>query len=326
MTFLITGGAGFIGSHLAERLLAAGHRVTILDDLSTGRLENIAAIRSNPSFHFVRGSVEDQTTVSLLVHDADAVFHLASAVGVQLVVNEPVRTIRTTIRGTEVVLEAAHRFGRPTLITSSSEVYGKSTRVPFNEEDDVVMGATRHSRWCYAYSKGIDEFLGMAYHMQYGLPVTIVRLFNTVGPRQVGMYGMVLPRFVGAALRGEPLSVYGDGKQCRCFCHVDDVADALERLMAKTSAAGEVYNIGSNEEVSILDLANRVIKRTGSSSKIEFVTYEQAFGRSFDDMLRRVPSLKKIDKAIGFKPAHCLDEIIDSVIADQKKAPAEVRK
>lgn len=318
MTFLITGGAGFIGSHLSERLLASGHKVIILDDLSTGRLENIAAIRNSPDLHFVRGSVEDETTVNLLVHDADAVFHLASAVGVQLVVNEPVRTIRTTIRGTEVVLEAAHRFGRPALITSSSEVYGKSTRVPFNEDDDVVMGATRHSRWCYAYSKGIDEFLGVAYHMQYGLPVTIVRLFNTVGPRQVGMYGMVLPRFVSAALTGKPLTVYGDGKQCRCFCHVSDVIDALDRLMAKRSAAGEVYNIGSDQEISILDLAKRVIQRTGSSSKVEFMTYEQAFGRSFDDMLRRVPSLKKIDAAIGFKPTQNLDQIIDSVVADQK--------
>ena len=204
MKYLVTGGAGFVGSHLTERLLADGHEVIILDDLSTGRLENIAAVLKNPRLQFVRGSVEDQMTVNTLMYACDCVFHLAAAVGVQLVVQEPVRTIRTTIRGTEVVLEAAHRYGRPVLITSSSEVYGKSTRVPFSEDDDVVMGATRHSRWCYAYSKGIDEFLGMAYHLQYGLPVTIVRLFNTVGPRQVGMYGMVLPRFVMAALAGQP--------------------------------------------------------------------------------------------------------------------------
>ena len=220
-------------------------------------------------------------TVNVVLNHCDAVFHLASAVGVQLVVQEPVRTIRTTIRGTEVVLEAAHRFGRPVLITSSSEVYGKGTKVPFSEEDDVVMGATRQSRWCYAYSKGIDEFLGVAYHMQYGLPVTIVRLFNTVGPRQVGMYGMVLPRFVSAALSGRPLQVYGDGKQSRCFCHVADVVDALVRLMAKKSAAGDVYNVGSDEEISILGLADRVRQRTKSTSQIEFKTYEQAFGAQF---------------------------------------------
>ncbi len=318
MNYLITGGAGFIGSHLAERLLADGHEVVVLDDFSTGRAENLAAIRDNPRLQVVRGSVEDVMTVNVVLSHCDAVFHLAAAVGVQLVVSEPVRTIRTTIRGTEVVLESAHRFGRPVLITSSSEVYGKGTKVPFCEDDDVVMGATRHSRWCYAYSKGIDEFLGVAYHMQYGLPVTIVRLFNTVGPRQIGMYGMVLPRFVSAALARRPLQVYGDGTQTRCFCHVRDVVDALVRLMAKKEAAGEVYNVGSNEEVSILDLARRVIQRTGSSSQIEFMTYEQAFGRSFDDMQRRVPSLKKLDSMIGFSPSMNLDEIIDSVIADQK--------
>ena len=317
MKYLITGGAGFIGSHLAEQLLAGGHDVVLLDDLSTGRLVNIAAIRNHPRMQFVRGSVEDEMTVNVVMHHCDMVFHLASAVGVQLVVQEPVRTIRTTIRGTEVVLAAAHRFGKPVLITSSSEVYGKGTKVPFCEDDDVVMGATRHSRWCYAYSKGIDEFLGMAYHLQYDLPVTIVRLFNTVGPRQVGMYGMVLPRFVTAALTGAPLQVYGDGLQARCFCHVADVVDALVRLMEKRSAAGEVYNVGSDEEISIIGLANRVIQRTKSMSQIEYQTYEQAFGRSFDDMLRRVPSLEKIDAAIGFKPSHNLDQIIDAVIADQ---------
>ena len=293
MKYLITGGAGFIGSHLAERLLGQGHEVVILDDLSTGLLENIAALRSNKGFRVVRGSVEDEMTVNVLMNDCDVVFHLASTVGVQIVVQEPVRTIRTTIRGTEVVLEAAHRYGRPTLITSSSEVYGKGAKVPFSEDDDVVMGATRQSRWCYAYSKGIDEFMGLAYHLQYGLPVTIVRLFNTVGPRQVGMYGMVLPRFVSAALAGKPLQVYGDGSQARCFCHVYDIVGALVKLMATPSAAGEVYNLGSDEEVSILDLAKRVIQRTGSNSAIEFMSYEQAYGRSFDDMQRRVPNLKK---------------------------------
>ncbi len=313
MKYLITGGAGFVGSHLAERLLNDGHQVAIVDDLSTGRLENIAHIRSNPACQFVRGSVEDEMTVNTIVHACDAVFHLASAVGVQLVVQEPVRTIRTTIRGTEVVLEAAHRYGRPVLITSSSEVYGKGTKVPFCEEDDVVMGATHHSRWCYAYSKGIDEFLGLAYHQQYSLAVTIMRLFNTVGPRQVGMYGMVLPRFVTAALAGKPLQVYGDGRQARCFGHVSDVVDGVVRIMQRPSAAGGVYNIGSDEEVTILDLAKKVIQRSGSSSKIEFMTYEQAYGRTFDDMQRRVPSLKKIDAAIGYRPKYSLDQIIDKL-------------
>lgn len=320
MKYLITGGAGFIGSHLAERLVGQGHQVVVLDDLSTGCLANLAKLRGCPrgDFRFVQGSVEDEQTVNMLVNESDAVFHLASAVGVQLVVHQPVRTIRTTIRGTEVVLESAHRFGRPTIITSSSEVYGKGTKVPFCEDDDVVMGATRQSRWCYAYSKGIDEFLGMAYHLQYGLPVTIVRLFNTVGPRQVGMYGMVLPRFVSAALAGKPMQVYGDGTQSRCFCHVSDVVGALVKLMETPAAAGEVYNLGSNEEVGILELAKRVIQRTKSTSTIEFVSYEQAYGRSFDDMQRRVPSLKKAHAAIGFCPSYTLDQIVDSVIADQR--------
>ena len=316
--YLVTGGAGFIGSHLVERLLSQGNQVIVLDDLSTGRLENLAGVRGNPRMQLVRGSVDDEATVNLLVHDCDVVYHLASAVGVQLVVNEPVRTIRTTIRGTEVVVEAAHRYGRPVLITSSSEVYGKATKVPFSEEDDVVMGATRHSRWCYAYSKGIDEFLGMAYYQQFGLPVVIVRLFNTVGPRQVGMYGMVLPRFVSAALAGKPLQVYGDGMQCRCFCHVNDVVGAITGLMSCPTAAGEVFNVGSEQEISILDLARQVIAQAGSKSEIEFMTYEKAYGRSFDDMQRRVPSLDKIESAIGFKTQYDLRQIIDAVIADQR--------
>lgn len=318
MHWLITGGAGFIGSHLAERLLAGGDRVTVLDDLSTGRKENIAGLLPQDRFQFVRGSVEETSTVNLLVSQCDAVFHLASAVGVQLIVDEPVRTIRTTIHGTEVVLEAAHRFGRPTLITSSSEVYGKGARVPFSEDDDVVMGPTRHPRWCYAYSKAIDEFLGLAYHKQYGLPVVIVRLFNTVGPRQVGMYGMVLPRFVDAALAGKPLQVYGDGKQTRCFCHVLDVVDALVRLMSKPAAIGGVFNLGSDEEISINDLARQVITAAGSKSTIEHLSYEQAYGQPFDDMQRRVPSLKRVNEVIGFAPQRDLAQIIAAVIAERR--------
>jgi UDP-glucose 4-epimerase len=319
MHWLITGGAGFIGSHLAERLVGQGQRVTVLDDLSTGRAENLAGLRGREGFEFVRGSVEEDATVNLLVSQCDGVFHLASAVGVQLIVDEPVRTIRTTIHGTEVVLEAAHRFGRPTLITSSSEVYGKGARVPFAEDDDVVMGPTRHNRWCYAYSKAIDEFLGLAYHRQYGLPATIVRLFNTVGPRQVGQYGMVLPRFVEAALAGRPLQVYGDGRQTRCFCHVSDVVEALVKLTATPAATGNVFNLGSDQETSINDLAKRVIDLTGSKSEIEHLTYQQAYGQPFDDMSRRVPSLKRVKDAIGFTPKLGLDEIIRSVIEDKKK-------
>ena len=312
--YLITGGGGFIGSHLAERLLADGHQVVILDDLSTGRAQNLAAVRGNPNAQVVRDSVENETTVAMLMAQCDAVFHLASAVGVQLIVDEPVRTIRTTIHGTEVVLEAANKFGRPVLITSSSEVYGKGARVPFDEDDDVVMGATRFSRWCYAYSKGIDEFLGLAYHGQFGLPVTIVRLFNTVGPRQVGQYGMVLPRFAAAAVKGEPLQVYGDGTQTRCFCHVSDVVDALIRLQGTPTAAGGVFNLGSDEEVSINELAQRVIRAAASSSRIERIPYEQAYGRSFDDLQRRVPKLDKIRQAIGFRARLGLDEIVRSVV------------
>jgi len=313
MHYLITGGAGFIGSHLAERLVGEGHRITVIDDLSTGRAENLAALRSSGSFAFVRDSVENEHTVNVLMAQCDAVFHLASAVGVQLIVEEPVRTIRTTIHGTEVVLEAAHRFGKPVLITSSSEVYGKGARVPFSEDDDVVMGPTKHSRWCYAYSKAIDEFLGLAYYKQYELPVVIVRLFNTVGPRQVGQYGMVLPRFVEAALAGRPLQVYGDGAQTRCFCHVADVVGALAALMATPGAVGGVYNVGSDEEVSINELARRVIAMTNSTSAVEHISYAQAYGQPFDDMQRRVPDLARVKKAVGFAPKRNLEAIVRSV-------------
>jgi UDP-glucose 4-epimerase len=319
--YLITGGAGFIGSHLAEKLLAGGHSVVALDDLSTGRQKNVEGLLSGGAgkYQLVRDTVENSHTVNTLMASCDAVFHLAAAVGVQLVLDEPVRTIRTTIHGTEVVLEAAARFGRPVLITSSSEVYGKGARVPFCEDDDVVMGPTKTTRYCYAYCKGIDEFLGLAYHKQYKLPVVIVRLFNTVGPRQVGMYGMVLPRFVSAALKGEPLRVHGDGNQTRCFCHVSDVVEALVKLMDTPGAVGQVFNLGGEEEVSINDLARRVVRLAGSSSPIEHVSYEQAYGHRFDDMPRRVPRLDRIRETIGFKPRHALDEVIRSVIEDARR-------
>ncbi|HEV8292465.1 MAG TPA: GDP-mannose 4,6-dehydratase [Tepidisphaeraceae bacterium] len=321
MHYLLTGGAGFIGSHLAERLLKDGHSLTILDDFSTGREANIAHLRSNPKLDLIRDTVENEQTAALVVSRADAIFHLAAAVGVKLVAEEPVRTIRTTIHGTEVILDAAHRFGKPVLITSSSEVYGKGTRVPFREEDDVLMGATKFSRWCYAYSKGIDEFLGLAYHKQFGLPVTLVRLFNTVGPRQVGMYGMVLPRFTAAALANQPLEVYGDGNQTRCFSHVSDVVDALIKLMNTPKAVGDVFNLGGHEEISINDLARRVISLANSKSEIKHIPYEQAYGRAFDDLPRRVPDLTKIKNTIGFAPKHNLDQIIQSVLYDQKRHP-----
>lgn len=313
--FLITGGAGFIGSHLAERLIADGNQAVILDDFSTGRMENLATMVHQPGLQIVRDTVENELTVNTLMASVDGVFHLAAAVGVQLVLDEPVRTIRTTIHGTEVVLEAANRYSRPVLITSSSEVYGKSARVPFGEDDDVVMGPTNTTRYCYAYSKGIDEFLGLSYFKQFKLPVTIVRLFNTVGPRQVGRYGMVLPRFVAAALKGEPLQVNGDGSQTRCFCHVVDIVDALVKLMNTPQAAGRVFNLGSDQEISINDLARRVIELTGSKSTIEHVSYEQAYGHRFEDMPRRIPQLERIRSAIGFAPSHTLDQIIRSVVA-----------
>jgi UDP-glucose 4-epimerase len=318
MRYLITGGAGFIGSHLTELLLSQGHHVTILDDLSTGREANLAPVRSHANLHLVRDSVEDVATVSAVMATVDRVFHLASAVGVQLIVDQPVRTIRTTIGGTEVVMAAAHKFGRPVLITSSSEVYGKGARVPFSEDDDVVLGSTRHSRWCYAYAKGVDEFLGLAYHRQYGLPVTIVRLFNTVGPRQVGQYGMVLPRFVEAALAGQDLKVTGDGTQTRCFTHVADVVAAMAKLMDTPASVGQVFNLGSDREVSMNELAARVISAVGAKSKIQHVSYEAFYGRAFDDMMRRVPDLKKIRQAIGYAPRHDLDQIIAAVIRGQR--------
>lgn len=311
--YLVTGGAGFIGSHLCERLVADGHTVTVLDDLSTGSERNLSALRGNPRLQIVRDSVESDATVGVLMAQCDEVFHLAAAVGVQLIIDEPVRTMRSIIHGTEVVLESAARYGRPVLITSSSEVYGKGARVPFSEDDDVVVGATRFSRWCYAYAKGIDEFLGLAYHTQQRLPVRIVRLFNTVGPRQVGMYGMVLPRFVEAAGENRPLQVYGDGTQTRCFCHVSDVVAAMVAVTASPASVGQVYNLGSDEEVSINDLARRVIAITGSSSRIEHIPYEKAYGQSFDDLPRRVPRLDKLTAVIEFRRKFNLDQIIAAV-------------
>ena len=313
--FLITGGAGFIGSHLAERLLASGFAVEVLDDLSTGRLDNIRTLLGHSHFEFVRGSVEDAELMETLMSRCDAAFHLAATLGVELVIQQPIRAMWSIIRGVENFLNAAHHYGRPCLLTSSSEVYGKGSRIPFAEDDDVVMGATRESRWCYGYSKGIGEFLALAYHRQFALPVTVVRLFNTVGPRQVGTFGMVLPRFVEAALRGQPLWIYGDGKQSRCFCHVQDVVGAMIRLLEMpTATAGEVYNLGNDEEVTIVELAQRIIQLADSSSAIEFLPYERATDRGYADVSRRVPKLDKLRAAISYQPSYNLTQIIQSVI------------
>jgi UDP-glucose 4-epimerase len=314
MRALVTGGAGFIGSHLSEHLLQLGHDVTVVDDLSTGRMVNIEHLLKHRGFRFVLDTVRNEQTTHLLVSDCDVIFHLAAAVGVQLIVHDPVRTIETNIHGSEVVLAVANKFRKKTLLASTSEVYGKSEKVPFREEDDTVWGPTRFSRWSYACSKAIDEFLGLAYHQQYGLPVVIVRLFNTVGPRQVGQYGMVLPRFVQWALRGEAVCVYGDGKQTRCFCNVKDAVGALTELMLHPETGGQVFNVGSDEEISIEGLADRVIALAGSKSQKKLISYEEAYGPSFDDMRRRVPCLEKVRRAIGYQPKHDLTATIRSII------------
>lgn len=314
MRYLITGGAGFIGSHLAELLLGQGHRVVAIDDLSTGRIENIQHLRPLPHFQFVRENIDNAQVLDRLTSEADLVVHLAAAVGVQLIVKDPVHTIRTNIMGTESVLAAAHRYGCRVLIASTSEVYGKGVRVPFREDDDRLMGPTMRSRWAYAESKAVDEFLSLAYHQQFGLPVIITRFFNTVGPRQTGRYGMVVPRFVRQALKGEPLQVYGDGTQTRCFGDVADVVRAVATLAEHPDAIGQVFNIGNTEEISIRGLAERVVRLTGSSSEIQMVPYEQAYGPGFEDMQRRVPSTEKLHKLIGFVPQCSLDDTLKRVI------------
>lgn len=312
-TYLITGGAGFIGSHLAEALLTDGHRVRVIDNLSTGSLENIAHLRAHPQFAFARACITNTTVLDRLASEADVIVHLAAAVGVQLIVERPVHTIETNVMGTEAVLKAALRYGCHTLIASTSEVYGKGCKLPFSEDDDVILGATSRSRWAYAASKMVDEFLGLAYQREFGLPVVVVRLFNTVGPRQTGRYGMVIPRFVGQALRGEPLTVYGDGTQSRCFCDVRDVVAALIGLTQHPDAAGRVYNVGSTEEITIRALAERIIMLTGSASSIRSVPYSEAYAPGFEDMQRRVPDISRIQALLGWRPRYTLDEILHSL-------------
>jgi UDP-glucose 4-epimerase len=315
MRILVTGGAGFIGSHLCERLLNEGHEVDVIDDLSTGRIENLRNSITNPYFNFINDSVLNEKMMYTLIDKCEMVYHLAAAVGVQLIVDEPVRTIETNIRGTEVVLEIAKKYGKKVLLASTSEVYGKNGNVPFREHDDCLLGSTTFSRWSYACSKAIDEFLGLAYHRQFGLPVLIVRLFNTVGERQTGQYGMVIPRFVKAALLAEPLMVYGDGKQTRCFAYVKDVIEGLMALANDPTAYGDVYNIGASEEVSIEDLALMIKEMTGSPSQVRYVPYEEAYGHAFDDMRRRVPALKKIHARVGYTPKTTLRETLKIIIS-----------
>lgn len=310
MRVLITGGAGFIGSHLSDRLLEAGHRVTAVDDLSTGRLANIAHLEGAPGFQFVHESIMHEVVMDRLVSDCDAIYHLASAVGVELIVSRPVEVIERCILGTEIVLRTAHRYKKKVLLTSTSEIYGKNARVPFAEDDDRLLGPTTKSRWSYSCAKAIDEFLALAYHKEKRLPIVIVRLFNTVGPRQSGQYGMVVPRFVQQALAGKPLTVYGDGSQQRCFGYVDDIVGALVALTEHPDAVGQIFNIGNTEEVSILELARRITRLTNSSSAIQLVPYEVAYEAGFEDMARRIPDLTRIQSLIGYQPTVSLDETI----------------
>ncbi len=308
--YLVTGGAGFIGSHLCEALLEAGRRVTVVDDLSTGSLNNVNHLLARPGFSLVEGRVQDCPALPGLVEEADVIFHLAAAVGVELVVKYPVRTIETNVHAVERVCELAAAARKRLIFTSTSEVYGRALSERFNEADDLLIGPPTHYRWSYAASKALDEFLALACHKERGLPVTIARLFNTVGPRQTGAYGMVFPRFVEAALRNRPLRVFGDGSQSRCFCHVADTVRALLGIEAEDATVGEIYNIGSERQISIIDLARRVIRVLGSSSTIELVDYAEAYEPGFEDMLRRVPDTDKIRDRLGWRPRKTLDEII----------------
>jgi nucleoside-diphosphate-sugar epimerase len=311
---LITGGAGFIGSHLSDAYLKGGDEVFIIDDLSTGSFENIRHLKDNARFHYTIDNVHNQPVTAELVDQCDVIFHLAAAVGVKLIVESPVKTIETNVHGTEVVLSLANKKKKKVLIASTSEVYGLSTQVPFSEDGNLVMGATTKGRWSYACSKAIDEFLALAYWRERKLPTIVVRLFNTVGPRQTGQYGMVIPTFVKQALSDRPITVYGDGKQSRCFCYVGDVVGALMKLMDDEQTVGEVFNVGSNQEISIGDLARKVKELTKSESEIVFVPYDEAYEEGFEDMPRRIPDISKVNRQIGFQPEMDLDGILRSVI------------
>lgn len=318
MKVLITGGAGFIGSHLADHLLARGDQVVILDDLSTGRLSNIEHLMGRPDVEFVLGSILNSDLVDSVVSRVEVVYHLAAAVGVELIVEKPLQSLMTNIRGSEIVFEKAHKHGARILVTSTSEIYGKNTSDRLREEDDRILGSPLKSRWSYSEAKAIDEILAYTYWREKGLETVIVRLFNTVGPRQTGSYGMVIPRFVSQALRNEPITVYGSGDQTRCFCFVGDVVSGMVRLCDHPEAFGKVFNLGGNEEVSIRELAERIISLAGSTSKLDFIPYDVAYEEGFEDMQRRVPDVTRAANLVGFAPSVGLDEIIRLVISEQR--------
>ncbi|MBZ5705959.1 MAG: GDP-mannose 4,6-dehydratase [Acidobacteriia bacterium] len=322
MKMLVTGGAGFIGSHLCEALLQRGDEVFVIDDLSTGRVDNIAQLQDDKAFHFEVGSILDFAQLEALVKRVDFIFHLAAVVGVKKIIEVPVDTIEINVLGSHNVLNLAARYRKPCLIASTSEVYGKSTKHPFTEDDDAVYGPTTKSRWSYACSKAIDEFLALAYHNAQGLPVVIARLFNTTGPRQTGRYGMVLPRFVDQALRGQPITVFGNGRQRRCFADVSDAVGALQQLADHPAAIGQVFNVGNPEEISIGELAKLVRKLTGSDSEIRFIPYDEAYQPGFEDMNRRVPNIAKISKLVGYKPKVKLHEIVTRIIESKRWEPS----
>lgn len=313
---LVTGGAGFIGSHLVDHLLTRGDHVVALDSLDTGRLHNLDAAGQHPHFRFVQGSVLDELKVDELVHECDLVVHLAAAVGVKRIVERPLHSFTTNIRGSEIMMESAHRYRRKILVTSTSEIYGKNSSGPLPETADRILGSPAVSRWAYSTSKAVDEILAYAYNRERGLPTIIVRLFNTVGPRQSPDYGMVVPRLVRQAVANESITVYGDGAQTRCFCHVSDVVDALARLLDHDGAVGEVFNVGATEEISILELARRIVRRTGSTSALELIPYDQAYGSGFEDMRRRVPDTTKMHALTGWAPTRTLDDILEQTIAE----------
>jgi UDP-glucose 4-epimerase len=319
MKIFITGGAGFIGSHLADRLINEGHEITAIDNLSTGRYSNVAHLEGHERFRLIIDTVLNERLMEELIRETDRVYHMASAVGVRLIMERPVQTIETIFRGTDVVLGFCSRYRKRVLIPSTSEVYGKGVSVPFSEDDDLLTGATDKHRWAYACAKTLDEFLALAHWKETRLPVSVVRLFNTVGPRQTGQYGMVVPRFVHAALRNDPIEVHGDGSQSRSFGHVADVVDGLTKLLENPECFGQVVNLGNDEEITIKDLAERAIEMTGSRSEIKYIPYERVYGDGFEDMQRRVPSLEKARRLIGYQPTRSLNDIINDVAAEARE-------
>ena len=323
MKILITGGAGFVGSHLADRLIKDGHEITVIDDLSTGRYSNVEHLEGNDKFRLIIDTVLNQQLMEELIRETDRVYHMASAVGVRLIMEQPVKTIETIFHGTDVILKFCSRYRKRVLIPSTSEVYGKGASIPFSEEDDLLTGATDKHRWAYACAKTLDEFLALAHWKETRLPVVVVRLFNTVGPRQTGQYGMVVPRFVHAAMKNEPITVHGDGTQQRCFGHVSDVVEGLAKLLDSPECFGQVINLGNDQEVSIMGLADRAITLTGSSSEVKFIPYEEAYGKGFEDMRRRVPNLAKAKGLIGYRPTKTLDDIINDVAAEFRNSASK---